>query len=166
MLDNIIAESRSVATELSSTLGMIKPARVKLLLGLDEASEATNSANVTIKVASRYHEVAEVVAKEWKKLGINAKIEDEESIPSTFQIYLGDFALPRDPDQYVLWHSTSGDNITRLRSQRLDKLLEDGRKITEHTERQKMYTEFQKYLLDEAPAAFLYFPYDFVVTRD
>ena len=59
-------------------------AHAKLLLGLDEASEATNSANVTIKVASRYHEVAEVVAKEWKKLGINAKIEDEESIPSTF----------------------------------------------------------------------------------
>lgn len=130
-------------------------------------SGASGSAKpkITIKAAVRYHSVAEDIAKVWEKLGITATIEDEESIPSEFQVYLGDFTLPRDPDQYVLWHSTSQNNITKLRSQRLDKLLEDGRKITDIEERQKIYSDFQKYLLDESPAAFLYFPYDYTVAR-
>lgn len=136
----------------------------KLLM---DAAVTSGSATpeITIKTAIRYHSVAEVIAGNWKKLGLKVKVEDEESIPPTFQVYLGDFTLPRDPDQYVLWHSTSPSNITKLHSQRLDKLLEDGRKVSNIEERVKLYNDFQKYLLDEAPAAFLYFPYDYIITR-
>ena len=138
----------------------------KLLLDAAKTSASASAfPEITIKAATRYHSVAEEIAEIWKNLGLKVKITDEESIPSTFQIYLGDFTLPRDPDQYVLWHSTSPNNITKLHSQRLDKLLEDGRKITDVEERKKIYADFQKYLLDESPAAFLYFPYDYIVAR-
>ena len=138
----------------------------KLLLdAATNAASASAMPEVTITTAKRYITVADEVAKTWKNMGLKVKITENESIPSSFQIYLGDFTLPRDPDQYVLWHSISDDNITKLRSQRLDKLLEDGRSLQNTDERRKIYYDFQKYMLDESPAAFLYFPYDYVVTR-
>ena len=86
-----------------------------------------------------------------------------------FQVYLGDFTVPKDPDQYMLWHSDQESNITKFRSLRIDKLLEDGRKTVAVKERKRIYDDFQKYLLDDAvidtPASFLYFPYTYTLKR-
>lgn len=123
--------------------------------------------NVTfvMKTLSRYTETAEAIAKEWKKVGVTIKIEEVDSVPDTFQLYLGDFNVPKDPDQYTLWHSTSPSNITKIDDKRLDKLMEDGRNSTDEIERRRFYADFQKFLLDEAPASFLYFPTSYTVTR-
>jgi peptide/nickel transport system substrate-binding protein len=96
---------------------------------------------------------------------VQTTIETTDSIPTTFQLFLGDFTVPKDPDQYVLWHSDQVDNITHYKSLRIDKLLEDGRKTVNVSDRQQIYNDFQKYLVDDAPAAFLYFPYEYTITR-
>jgi peptide/nickel transport system substrate-binding protein len=134
---------------------------------LIDASSASESAEIEINlsVLEKYKSTADVVAKEWEKAGVKTKITIVPSKPDRFQAFLGDFTIPRDPDQYTLWHSGQANNITKFRNLRIDKLLEDGRRITNVDERKQIYTDFQKYLLDDSPASFLYFPYSYTVTR-
>ena len=76
-----------------------------------------------------------------------------------FQALLITQKIPSDPDQYSLWHSTQSEtNISKFSSPRVDKDLEDGRKISDLETRKQKYQDFQKVLLDHAPATFLYFP--------
>jgi peptide/nickel transport system substrate-binding protein len=84
----------------------------------------------------------------------------ESGIPQNFQALLITQNIPADHDQYSLWHSTqkSGTNISRIDWPRIDKDLEDGRKITDPETRKQKYKDFQRILLDQAPAIFLYFP--------
>lgn len=120
---------------------------------------------INMKVLPKYREVAEKIVKEWEKIGIKTKIEEVNSLPSGFQIFLGDFNIPKDPDQYTLWHSDQTNNITNYKNLRIDKLLEDGRKTIDSQERKKIYDDLQKYLIDDQPAAFLYFPTEYTITR-
>lgn len=62
--------------------------------------------------------------------------------------------MPKDPDQYILWHSDQVNNIVRYKNLRIDKLLEDGRSVTNINERKEIYSDFQKYLMDDLPASF------------
>lgn len=135
---------------------------------LFESITKTNSTPIpplTIKTLSKYQPIAMEIQKEWEKAGIKTKIEEVDTIPTLFQIYLGEITVPKDPDQYALWHSNQQNNITRYDSKRIDKLLEDGRKTVNIAERKTHYDDFQKYLLDDAPAAFLFFPYSYVISR-
>lgn len=137
----------------------------KLLLSA--ANNASNSAalKLHIKTLSKYKNTAEIIGKSWKEIGITTSIESVESIPDSFQIFLGDFIVPKDPDQYLLWHSNQNTNISKYDDKRIDKLLEDGRKSVDFETRKKLYTDFQKYLFDDSPASFLYFPYEYEITR-
>jgi peptide/nickel transport system substrate-binding protein len=139
----------------------------KLLLASSaEDNKRTKPVSITMKVQEKYMPVAKDIAKIWEGLGVKTKLEEVDALPSTFQVYLGDFTLPRDPDQYILWHSGQAQNITRYKNLRIDKLLEDGRKTTNTNERKEIYADFQKYLQDDAPAAFLYFPYTYEIARN
>ncbi len=137
----------------------------KTLLSQSSAS-SSGKLTVTLKTLPQYEEVAKTLSSSWKKLGIVTKIEVVESVPSQFQIFLGEFIVPKDPDQYILWHSTHPNNISKYKNLRIDKLLEDGRRTTDTAERRKIYADFQKYLHDDAPASFLYFPYSYTVARN
>ncbi len=121
----------------------------------------------TISTEPKYQELARELQKAWKTIGIETKIQVVTAVPSSFQMYLADFNVPKDPDQYSLWHSYQPNNITHFNnSQRIDKLLEDGRKTIDKNERMKIYADFQKYLIDEQPATFLYFPYSYTLVRN
>lgn len=129
-------------------------------------SEAGNPKLVLeIKTLPQYEDTAKTVSLAWSKLGIKTSIKVVDSIPPSFQIFLGDFNLSADPDEYPLWHSGQPNNITRYKNLRIDKLLEDGRKEVNAGERKKIYANFEKYLLDDSPASFLYLPYNFFVSR-
>ncbi|MEN9407763.1 MAG: hypothetical protein RLZZ455_979 [Candidatus Parcubacteria bacterium] len=136
-----------------------------LLDAIREQASPGATINVTLKTLPKYRTTAEVVREAWKRVGVETTIEDVDGNPDSFQVYLGDFIIPRDPDQYTLWHSTSANNITHYSNKRIDKLLEDGRRTASIKDRQEMYSDFQKYLLADAPAGFLYFPYEYTVTR-
>lgn len=135
---------------------------------LDAAKQQASPAGVlkiTLKTLPKYRQTAEAIREFWEKVGVSTTIEEVDGKPDTFQVYLGDFLLPKDPDQYTLWHSTSSNNITHFSNKRIDKLLEDGRRTVDTKARRDLYNDFQKYLLADAPAAFLYFPYEYTVER-
>lgn len=137
----------------------------ELLMSSSPVASKSSSLKVEIKTFPRYKDTASLIAKEWKKINVNAKIEEVDAIPSQFQIFLGDFSIPKDPDQYTLWHQNQENNITHYKNLRIDKLLEDGRKTVDLEERKKIYQDFQKYILNDSPATFLYFPYEYDVKR-
>lgn len=124
-----------------------------------------NKKTFEISVPDEHKSVAEKVAKEWSKIGVKTKIKTVNSVPSNFQILIYPIKLPQDPDQYTLWHSAQVDNIVKYKNLRIDKLLEDGRSTSDQESRQNIYTDFQKYLIDDAPAGFLYFPYTYTISR-
>lgn len=136
-----------------------------LIKSAEQAASSSAIPVLELKTLAKYRPTAEILAASWKQVGLQTKIITVDGLPDTFQIYLGDFRLPKDPDQYTLWHSGQRNNITKFKSLRIDKLLEDGRKTFDIDERIKIYYDFQKYLIDESPATFLYFPYEYVYTR-
>jgi peptide/nickel transport system substrate-binding protein len=122
--------------------------------------------HLTIQTMKQYLPAAQAIAAAWKKLGINTSIQTVEGIPDSFQIYIGNFTIPQDPDQYTLWHSEGPDNITHYKNLRIDELLEDGRRTVNDKQRQQIYNDFQKFLLEDSPAVFLYYPDEYTISRN
>ena len=137
----------------------------KILLGQYDNSTKSSHLNFEIKTLPQYEDLSKLIQKEWQKIGVKTKITVVDSLPSSFQIFVGDFNVPMDPDQYMIWHSSQLNNITHYKNLRIDKLLEDGRQTNDINERKKIYEDFQKYLLDDPPATFLYFPYVYEIKR-
>ena len=135
------------------------------------AREVLASSGVTftdpleISTTPDLEDVAKTVAGNWNDIGVKTKIKVVDIIPSDFQILLYAYKIPQDPDQYTLWHSDQINNIGHYKNLRIDKLLEDGRVRSDEEERLSIYADFQKYLLDDVPASFLYFPYEYTVSR-
>jgi peptide/nickel transport system substrate-binding protein len=137
----------------------------KLLLGESVSSTQSSSFALELKALPEYESLANQIKELWTKIGIKTKVKIVDSFPSDFQVFLGEFNVSKDPDQYTLWHSSQQNNITHYVNLRIDKLLEDGRQTVDISARQKIYSDFQKYLLDDPPATFLYFPYEYDITR-
>lgn len=143
----------------------------KFLQNTEKAKEliaGQKDITITLKTDPILEKEAQKVAKAWEAIGVKTNIETTLTPPTNdtnFQAFLGVFSIPADPDQYVLWHSTQSTNITGFANLKIDKLLEDGRKTQDKTEREKIYSDFQKYLIDEAPAAFLYYPTVYTIKR-
>lgn len=110
--------------------------------------------------------VAETIANYWRVIGIETSVQVATVSPTDYQVFLTLYDIPKDPDQYTIWHSTqTGTNISHYTSPRIDKLLEDGRTIIDVEERRKVYLDFQRYLMEDLPALFLYHPSSYTVTR-
>ena len=110
--------------------------------------------------------VADKVVKNWNDVGLKSKVQIVSGIPTDYQAFMVIFDIPRDPDQYVLWHSTqTNTNISKYQNPRIDKLLEDGRIAVDTEARKEIYLDFQRFLLEDSPAIFLYHPKSFTVTR-
>ncbi len=110
--------------------------------------------------------VAELVVASWKKLGIPSVVRIESGVPQNFQALLTSQPIPLDPDQYGLWHSTQArTNISQYKYEKVDLDLEEARKGLSKEARKEFYFDFQKVLVDQSPATFLYFPKLNVVYR-
>lgn len=143
-------------------------AHAKLLLSASNiASDSAELQKIklSLKTLPKYKTLAKKIAENFSNIGIHISIEEVNTIPTDFQIYLGDFILSKDPDQYTLWHSDQPRNITKYKNLRIDKLLEDGRKTNDLNSRKAIYSEFQKFLIEDVPASFLYFPIEYDITR-
>jgi len=109
---------------------------------------------------------AEKISKSWRDAGLEVNLLVTASVPSEYQALLAIFDMPDDPDQYSIWHSTqTATNLTKYQNPRIDKLLEDGRGEIGVEERRKIYLDFQRYLLEDAPAVFLYYPTNYSIFR-
>ncbi len=130
-----------------------------------DAEKDIKAETLIISSSEELKPVAQKISSEWRKIGVNSKVNVLGGIPEKFQILLYTIKLPQDPDQYTLWHTGQVNNITNYKNLRIDKLLEDGRETVNQGERITIYSDFQKYLIDDAPASFLYFPYQYTLTR-
>jgi len=111
-------------------------------------------------------DTADEIAKYWSEIGIKTSVLVSSIVPEEFQVYLTILDPSADPDQYFMWHSTQIDtNISKYSSPRVDKLLEDGRKELNFEERRKIYLDFQRFLVEDSPAAFLYTPKIISISR-
>lgn len=134
---------------------------------LADSSQATQSGKLTLELTTtaQFKELAERIKASWEEIGIQTDIKVVDTIPSDPQILLERYKIPTDPDQYVLWHSTQATNISHYSSPKIDKLLEDGRQTVNKEERAQIYADFQKHIVDESPAAFLYYPTVYTISR-
>ena len=108
-----------------------------------------------------------MIAKDWEKVGIKVNLQVISQIPSDYQAFLAIFDIPDDPDQYSMWHSTqTATNITRYQDPRIDKLLEDGRSEINIDARKRIYFDFQRFLVEDSPAVFLYYPTIYTIGRE
>lgn len=128
--------------------------------------ETKKSLTVKLTTTSTLLTLAERIVKDWSEAGIKASVLVTPTIPSEYQAFLAIYDIPADPDQYATWHSSQKTtNIAGYSSPRIDKLLEDGRTTVDQGERKKIYMDFQRYLLEDAPAAFLYHPISYTISR-
>lgn len=110
--------------------------------------------------------VAEKIVGYWNELGVKTNIHVTSTIPEEYDAFLAIYDVPKDPDQYAVWHTTQkSTNIAKYSNPRNDKLLEDGRVELDRTKRKKIYLDFQRFLLEDAPAVFLYHPISYTITR-
>ena len=133
---------------------------------LDELLKDGKEISIKLSTTPALLPVAEKVISDWKKVGINASVQVVSAIPDEYQAFLAIYDIPPDPDQYSTWHSTqTGTNISHYVSPRIDKLLEDGRVQLDFEERKKIYLDFQRFLLEDAPVIFLYHPVYYTINR-
>jgi len=144
----------------------VKPYAYSLETALGLLDNVTTDFVLELSTTPAFASVAEEVRQSWLQLGINVNVRIV-NLPDTqnYQALLIGQRIPSDPDQYLLWHSTQEGNITHYQSAKVDKLLEDGRKELDENERQQIYFDFQRFLVEDSPAAFLYFLDRYTVER-
>lgn len=120
-----------------------------------------------------------LIEKFFKEEGVLIKLEklDYEKITQeviatrNFELLLYEIETSVDPDQYNLWHSLKANypdlNLSGYNYERVDILLEEGRQSLDKNVRKQKYAQFQKYLIADAPAIFLYNPlFEYIVNEN
>lgn len=114
--------------------------------------------------------VANALKEQWNAVGIRVTVETppisqlQQMIRDrNYQMLLFGEILNIDPDPFSLWHSSQkrdpGLNLALYDNSTTDKLLEDARQTLNPLERAKQYDDFQKLVVEDDPAIFLYSPY-------
>lgn len=125
-----------------------------------------NTLKLELSATPELLELAEKIKLDWEELGAEVEIRVVSSRPEQYQALLTSQDIPVDPDQYALWHSTQeATNITQFKDEQVDKNLEDGRRTIDQEQRRRYYLDFQRFLLEEAPAIFLYHPVKYELVR-
>lgn len=134
---------------------------------LKKTYESTSSAALEINTYYDYLYIAEAVKSSMERAGLKVKIKTlSYSQPDSFDMLLAYWKVPMDPDQYYFWHSTQKQgNIINYSNIKIDKLLEDGRNSTSLEERKRIYDDFQKTIVDDLPAYFIFYPYIYTIKR-
>lgn len=121
--------------------------------------------SLTLYTNSDYEKYATAIAKEWEKnLKIKVNVRSTQSFPYQWQAFLTVSEIPKDPDQYTLWHSNRTFRFSNYRNLKIDKLLEDGRVEVDPDKRKEIYAELQKTLTEDLPAIFLFYPNSYTLS--
>lgn len=124
---------------------------------------------LTTSTWSELAEVANIMKEQWRDIGIDLQIE---TLPTSdlqqvikernYQMLLFGEILNLDPDPFSLWHSSQkrdpGLNLALYDNRDADTILEDARKTLSPDQRMKKYDDFQKLVVTDIPAIFLYSP--------
>ena len=175
--DKIIRQSLAYAIDKNNlpgerSLGPISPtswsynSQIKPYQRDLEKSKDAKDLKITLSTLPNLLKVAETIKMNWEEAGVTTEIRVVTNVPEDYQVFLATVDIPKDPDQYSLWHSTqTSTNISRFKNPRIDKLLEDGRIELDQETRKKIYLDFQRFIVEEVPAVFLYHPTYYTITR-
>lgn len=129
--------------------------KAQSLFGQDVQKPA--DVKLEFKTVLQYLDLAEKIAQDWRSnLGIQVEVKVVSGLTADYQLILADYVPPVDPDQYTIWHSTQPTNFTHFSNLKVDKLLEDGRRTPDQKLRKEIYQDFQRFLLEDCPAIFLF----------
>jgi len=141
------------------------PAKAKEMIG-ELPKEQKDTLSIALSTPATLLSEANEIKKSWEAVGVKVNIQVVPTKPSDYQAFLIIHDIPLDPDQYAMWHSTEENtNISKYKSARIDKLLEEGRLELNTENRKKIYLDFQRFLNEDAPAAFLYHPISYTISR-
>lgn len=119
--------------------------------------------------------VAQVLAQMWKKVGVDAKIQQYEqrqliqhAIKSNFDSMFFRWPGRADPDlnSYQFFHSSSTRNYTRYSNPKMDALVEQGRTTQDPKKRADVYRQVAQLLADDGPYLFLWSTSTFFLTGE
>lgn len=131
-----------------------------------ESVEGGETVEIELATVPSLLPIAEKIKDDWEKLSIKINIKVINTIPEEFEALLVTQEVSPDPDQYALWHSTQEvSNISHYKSPKIDKLLEDGRRAMDREERKEIYFDFQRFLVEDTPAIFLFHPNLYTISR-
>src|SRR3989344_2432385 len=124
---------------------------------------------LTTPTWSELANAANLLKEQWVKIGVELTVE---ALPTqeltqarkdrSYQMLLFGEILNTDPDPFSLWHSSQkrdpGLNLALYDNKTVDDLLEKARQTLNPLERAKQYQDFQKLVVEDVPAIFLYNP--------
>lgn len=122
--------------------------------------------------------VAAFIVETWRTAGVEAQIEVFEPGDLTqnvlrtrkYDALLFGEVVGTFPDPYAFWHSSQvpdpGLNLALYTDTRVDNLLVEARKTVQYDEREELFGEIVKQIVNDAPAVFLYAPHFMYVTSD
>lgn len=139
---------------------------------------STLSFNLATANTDEMKKVAEIIKKDWAKIGVNVNISVYEFSDLNqsvikerdFQALLFGTITESPSDLYAFWHSSQrtypGLNISNYVSNKLDKQLEILRENTSELDRISAYEAVKKEFNDEVPGIFLFAPSLVYITND
>ncbi len=128
--------------------------------------------NLTVPADPAYLAVANEIATQWKRLGVETNIQAEQSLDfqsslssHTYDAVLDGISIGVDPDVFIYWDSAQADvssteplNFSEFRSDVADVALQAGRTRLGDQLRSIKYQQFLQVWQQNAPALALYQP--------
>ena len=142
-------------------------------LGTKSKKDKPTTEKLTLQLTtptwSELTNVANLLKEQWAKIGVELVIEvlpapnlQQIIKERNYQMFLFGEILNMDPDPFSLWHSSQkrdpGLNLALYDNKSVDQLLEKARQTLNPLERMKQYQDFQKLIIEDVPAVFLYNP--------
>ncbi|OGN06711.1 MAG: hypothetical protein A2669_00025 [Candidatus Yanofskybacteria bacterium RIFCSPHIGHO2_01_FULL_48_25b] len=140
------------------------------------------SSRLTLKITTAaipdLSQIASILKDQWAKAGIEVTIEalNTPQLQQTirdrnYQALLFGEILDLDPDPFSLWDSSQrqklGLNLAMYENKTADNLLQEARQSLNPLDRINKYDSFQKIVINDVPAVFLYNPaYIYALTKD
>jgi peptide/nickel transport system substrate-binding protein len=120
---------------------------------------------------------AEILQAQLRKVGIkvHVRIIEWSSLvhqfidKRNFEAIIMGWSVSRDPDQYVIWHSSQTKegqyNFVSYSNPLVDRLLEEGRRTFDQKKREEIYRRMHRIMAEDQPYVFLYYPESLVVVH-
>lgn len=132
-------------------------------------SEAELSITLTTSEWPEFVIVANMLKEQWEAVGFTVELQIADIVTMqqiikdrSYEALLFGEVLTIDPDPFSFWHSSQkkspGLNLAVYDNLEADRLLEEARSTLDPIKRMTSYDDFQKVVMDDAPAIFLYSP--------
>lgn len=149
------AETKKTTSKTKTSENPAEPTKLEIKITTSNLAELANTANI---LKTQWGKIgARVIVEVLSLSELQQAIKDREYESLLFGEVLG-----LDPDPFSFWHSSQkrdpGLNLALYDNKDVDKLLEDARQTLDQSKRLFEYANFQKILIADTPAVFLYSP--------